>query len=308
CTDSTIKTIKVYPIPAATFDTTPLSTCLADTIARFSATYSYAWPDPISLRWFVNGQPVGVGSVLNYQFRLPPGAARPYTFTIKLLPQNVAGCGDSLAGTTLTIKPVPRPGIKVLPGYVQQQPQRVFSFSDSMPANPNYIYNWDLGDRSPIRYTRSFTHQYPDTGTYRVKLRVHDFSSSCSGSDSAKVTVLYVPGYLYVPNAFYPGSQKAELKEFRPIGIGLEQYHLRIYDTWGRLLFESRLLDPDGKPTESWNGIDDKKKDMGGDVYVWVIDAVFKNGQKWQGMVYDKNPNSGPPHKPSRQGFVRVLR
>ncbi|MBL7727172.1 MAG: PKD domain-containing protein, partial [Dinghuibacter sp.] len=75
CTDSTIKTIKVYPIPAATFDTTPLSTCLADTIARFSATYSYAWPDPISLRWFVNGQPVGVGSVLNYQFRLPPGAA-----------------------------------------------------------------------------------------------------------------------------------------------------------------------------------------------------------------------------------------
>ncbi|MBL7728543.1 MAG: PKD domain-containing protein, partial [Dinghuibacter sp.] len=75
CNDSVTRNITVYPVPTANFDTTPLSTCLADTIARFSATYSYAWPDPISLRWFVNGQPVGVGSVLNYQFRLPPGAA-----------------------------------------------------------------------------------------------------------------------------------------------------------------------------------------------------------------------------------------
>jgi PKD repeat protein len=308
CKDSATQNFTVYPVPTASFTPGNLSTCFTDTIVRYTATYSYAWTDPVSLRWFVNAQPAGAGTILNYQFRLPPGASRPYTFTIKLLPQNVAGCGDTTSPASLTLKPVPQPGIKVLPGYVQQQPNYTFNFADTFATSPNYVYSWDMGDRKPLQNQRSFNYTYGDTGTYKVLLRLRDFATGCIGSDSARVTVLYVPGYLYVPNAFYPDSRKNELTEFKPVATGLSSYHLRIYDTWGKLLFESKLLDADGKPAEAWTGRDLQRAVLPGDAYVWIIDATFKNGLRWDGMVYDKNPASGPPMKPTRQGFVRLFR
>lgn len=302
CKDSVLKTITVYPVPIAFFNDRPLSTCAADTLVRYTAGYTYPWSDPLSLRWFVNGQPVGVGNILNYHFRLPPGASRPYTFTIKLLPQNVAGCGDSIAGTTLTIKPVPKPGIRVLPGYVLQYPDHQFSFSDTFPASPNFTYQWDMGDRSPFRTIRSFNHEFRDTGTYLVRLKVTDFPTKCTGSDSAQVTILYVSGYLYVPNAFTPGTGPQENRIFKPKGYGLYSYRLKVFDGHGTLLFQTEKIDADGVPTEGWDGTY-KGRTMPQDTYIWVIEnAVFRNRSPWQGMDYYNGK------RPKTNGTLTLIR
>ncbi len=65
---------------------------------------------------------------------------------------------------------------------------------------------------------------------YHVQLYVQDFGTGCSGYDTAQVRIMYTPGYLYVPNAFCPGCSNNALRQFLPMGKGLSQYRLRIFN------------------------------------------------------------------------------
>lgn len=71
-----------------------------------------------------------------------------------------------------------------------------------------------------------------------------------------------------------------------------------IFDEWGNKLFETTELE-NGSPSEPWDGTF-----MGNlvpqDVYVWRIDAVFDNGDRWDGKKYSEEFH--------RTGTVTVLR
>jgi hypothetical protein len=77
----------------------------------------------------------------------------------------------------------------------------------------------------------------------------------------------------------------SNLREFLPKGKGLAQYRLQIFTTWGELIFETSSIDADGVPNKSWDGRY-KGVLVQQDVYVWRIDAKFKNGTEWLGMLY----------------------
>ena len=75
-----------------------------------------------------------------------------------------------------------------------------------------------------------------------------------------------------------------------PKGKGLAQYRLQIFTTWGELIFETSSIDADGVPNKSWDGRH-KGVLVQQDVYVWRIDAKFKNGTEWLGMLYPGENN-----------------
>ena len=165
-----------------------------------------------------------------------------------------------------------------------------------------------MGDHEK-RNGREVTYTYGDIGSYKVNLLVKDFTTGCSASDSVTVTILYVPGSLYVPNAFYPNSKINDLKSFIPIGIGLAKYHLQVFDAWGKLLFETTALNSDGSPKEAWNGIYNSSAASGNggtamsqDAFIWkIVEAKFKNGKEWEGMSYNGST-------PKRIGTVTLFR
>ncbi len=79
---------------------------------------------------------------------------------------------------------------------------------------------------------------------------------------------------IWVPNAFTPSELDGINDVFLPVTEYLNHYHLRIYDRWGRLVFESR------DPTEPWNGRHLNQADWcKTDVYNWVIKGVDINDQ-----------------------------
>ncbi|HEX7584427.1 MAG TPA: gliding motility-associated C-terminal domain-containing protein, partial [Prolixibacteraceae bacterium] len=93
---------------------------------------------------------------------------------------------------------------------------------------------------------------------------------------------------LYVPNAFAPTTDISGVNVFKPVGVNLKQYKVEVFDSWGHLLWESSLLDIDGRPVESWNG-----RKSNGDLYqqgtyVWIIKAVFIDGTIWEGSDIGK--------------------
>lgn len=210
----------------------------------------------------------------------------PVPYTIKLVADNGLGCKDSIVKPNLITAKVPPPGdFYISPSAVISYPNYTFSFNNLTPNSANYTYQWNLGDGT-FANTRDITsHKYNDTGNYTIQLVVLDAVSQCLDTTTKIARIDGFPGYLYIPNAICPGCMQTGLREFIPKGKGLAQYHLQIFTTWGELIFETSSLDADGAPNKSWDGRY-KGQLVQQDVYVWRIDAKYKNGTEWLGMIY----------------------
>jgi PKD repeat protein len=302
CADSAVYQFKVYPTPQTTFGPILIKTCSHDTAVAFTAVTINHGSDPVNYKWFINGSIEGTTNPFNHHFLVTSNNIIPEEFAIKALAQNIAGCGDTSLSGKLIVQPLPYPHIDVSPSLVIQQPDYKFSFKDTVATNPNKTYTWFMGDRSlQTRDGREITYEYGDTGVYKVKLLVADFSTGCKASDSVKVTILYVPGYLYVPNAMCVGCSNYSLRQFLPLAKGLKAYRLRIYNTWGQKIFETSRLDANGSPGEPWDGRFNGQI-LQQDVYSWQIEGTYINGTEWKGMLY---PGS---NKYVKAGFITIIK
>ncbi|MFT3949559.1 MAG: PKD domain-containing protein [Agriterribacter sp.] len=302
CSDSVTQNLVLYNTPSISLNPLSIATCNHDTTISFTSSITYVDNDPLNYTWFVNGVTAGATSSLQYHFTAPYDAENATGFVIKSLAQNSHGCGDTSQPANVTIYPYPVPSIEVNPSAVLQQPDYTFTFTDRAPADPNEIHTWQMGDKTLQEFNgQQIQYQYGDTGTYQVKLLVVNYLTGCTARDSVNVTVLYVPGYLQVPNAMCMGCSNNALRRFLPMGNGLSEYRLRIYNAYGQVMFETRSLDANGTPNVAWDGTFNGKP-LQQDSYMWQIEARFKNGTEWKGMLY---PGVSYPVK---SGFITVIK
>jgi hypothetical protein len=279
-----------------------IKTCSHDTVAQFFASSANQGNFNVQYQWFVDGSIEGTGNPFNHRFSAAENNDVPRDFVVKALAQNIGGCGDTSIAGQLIVQPLPHPHIVVSPSLVIEQPNYTFSFKDAAPSNPNKTYAWSMGDRSQqTKDGQEISYQYGDSGIYRVRLLVTDFATGCRAMDSVRVTILYVPGYLFVPNAMCLGCSNYGLRRFLPLAKGLKTYRLRIYNSWGQKLFETSRLDANGSPNEPWDGTINGKP-LQQDVYSWQIEGTYINGTEWKGMLY---PGSG---KYVKAGFITVIK
>ncbi len=214
-------------------------------------------------------------------------------YTVRLVAYNALGCRDSVIKPNLILAKVPPAADFIInPSPVIAIPQYTFSFDNITTNNNQYTYQWNLGDGSS-ESTRDVVHKYSDTGTYQVRLIVFDNNSGCPDTTIKIATIQGAPGYLYVPNAFYPNSLQQQFKTFKPLGKGLASYTFQVFDAWGKLLFQSSELDAAGSPVAGWDGTF-KGTPVPQDAYAWQITAKFRNGRQWDGMSYSNNLDPKP--------------
>jgi PKD repeat protein len=218
-------------------------------------------------------------------------------YTISLTATNSLGC---TATTTLSqyihIVPPPVAQFNVLPSTLISIPNYTFRFEDESTNSPT-IWAWDFGDGT-TSVLQSPSHTYPDTGKYVVTLRVSN-QQGCFTTTFKTVTIVGVPGYLYVPNSFMPGSQTPELREFIAKGSGIKTWRMSVFNKWGQTLWETTLLN-EGRPVEGWDGTFNSVQQPQG-VYFWKIDVEFINGTAWKGMTYDSSA-------PKKTGVIHLIR
>lgn len=285
---TTIETITVYPQPAAAF-TADFTTGCNMLEVRFNnqtpAGRSYLWD-------FGDGQTsVEVNPVHQFDHTKSP-------YTIKLIVLGELGCSDTLTMQDyIRVAAPPKAAFVVNPDAIQLLPNYTFSFVDQSDGNMK-SWQWDFGDGSTSSLQHP-EHTYPDTGRYQVKMTVSSMEG-CTDTISKYVQITGTPGYLFVPNAFMPGSVNSELITFKPKGSGLESWSISVFNKWGEMVWQSSKLDERGSPAEGWDGMIKGSTAPQG-AYIWKISGRFINGTDWKGMTYDRSA-------PKRTGIIQLIR
>lgn len=267
-----------------------VTTCNHDTTISFSSAVINEGTGNLKYYWYVNGQVVGNSDKLSHRFQSPLKNPAAENFKVWVVAENTDGCQKISSESKVVIHALPIPAIEVSPTNIQREPKYAFTFTDKSVEEPGDAYTWNVGDpSSPLKTGRQITYDYKRTGTFKVNLYVFNRNTGCDARDSVRVTIVPVPGSLVIPNAFYPNSAHPELRNFKIKGIGMLKYRLQVYDSWGKVVFETTELNADGSPKVAWNGrYMNTGRTLPQDAYTWkVVEIVFENGKPWNGMSHN---------------------
>jgi PKD repeat protein len=219
-------------------------------------------------------------------------------FTVKLAVTGDFDCTDEVVMLNyISVYAPPIAEILISPSRTVKVPDYGFNFKVKTDENITG-YKWDFGDGKTADKA-AVDHNYADVGTYKIKLTLTN-ASGCTNVIEDEVSVMGVPGYFYLPNAFEPANAKPDMKIFKVTATGMSAYTLRVFNKWGQMIWQSSKLDEEGVPTEFWDGTMNGQPAPQG-AYYWSADAKFINGTDWKGMKYEgKNA--------SKTGVVHLIR
>ena len=289
CSDTITRAVAVYGLPQASFDIT--NACQGMPTYFFDHSDSALAP-LVHRGWIISdslGEEARVsGSNPVYSFK-HSGA-----YTLVLMVADSNGCTDSSQYAT-QVHPVPASAF----AYVQDAEGIQGQLQMENQSSGAESYEWDFGDGTSSRKGDPKV-LYTQDGTYTIKLIAWN-TFNCPDT-TVKEYKLLVKG-LYVPNAFAPGGPQAGVRLFKPVGINLASYHVEVYNSHGNLIWESKLLDEKGSPSEGWDG-SYKGNLLQQDVYVWKIRAIYRDGTIWKAQDVGKPTGQGD----KTYGTVTLLR
>jgi len=288
CTDEKVIKVVVSTSPKASF--------LADVklgCSQLTVTFQNTSVNASDFLWdFGDGTySKEINPIHNYVY-----SSKPYT--VKLISKNKYGCEDiAIQNAYITVLPPPIGTIHINPNKIIKVPNYSFTFDVSSPENI-INYRWDFGDGT-FSDKKEIIHRYDRWGTYKVRLQITN-AANCVNVLEEEVTILDVPGYLFIPNAFEPENPNQDLKIFKIKASGLATYQLKIFNKWGQLLWQTNLLSDDGVPLEYWDG-KLKGEILPQGAYYWKAEATYINGGVWKGMKYQNNTET-------KTGVVHLIR
>lgn len=196
------------------------------------------------------------------------------TYDVQLSVDLINGCKGT--GTLqVTAYPWPHAEFAANPQQVYMN-NPVVQFTDQ--STNAAAWNWNFGDlNSQWDSTSEWqnpTHAFSEPGTYTVTLIV---TSPMGCSDTIEHTIIVFPELIvFIPNAFTPNGNRRN-DYFTPSISGIEpdSYIMRIYDRWGKQIFETSQFTP------GWDGKHEGKWCQEG-VYVWLIYYTAADGKRYK--------------------------
>lgn len=271
CTDTYNKVITVKAIPPVVdFDYSPEKGC-APLAVFFTNKTQYA--DPNTYEWdFGDGTFSGQENPIHVY-------KNPGIYSVKLVASNITGVKRQVIKTDIIVVNASPTAQFFIP-----EPQ-VFTGEPVAPENVSVgadVYSWDFGDGQPLDTAKNPIHHYNKTGIFDISLVVTNTTTGCTDTlvKHGQVQVKE-GGTTHIPNAFTPSrkgpgtankSNRYANDIFLPQVKGTTEYHLKIYNRWGELIFES-----DDKDV-GWDGYY-KGKLSPQDVYVYRLDVTYEDGR-----------------------------
>jgi len=280
CVDSKIQLLPINPLPQAGFAIPNPEGCYPIMVGLFnqsSPVVSYLWD-------FGDGATSTQSSP--YHFYEESGS-----YDVTLIVTDANGCMDTLTVDSAVFA-YPRPDANFTFVSTGNEEGSEFTFINNSTGANDYIWSFGNADLSELVEP---TYDYPEHGSYQIILRAYN-EYGCLDTATANIYIELVSG-LFVPNAVAIG-EFGDAGSFLPKGTGIREYHAWVYDKWGNQLWESTAL-IDGSPAEYWDGRY-KGELVPQGAYTWKIEAVFKDGVVWEGMVQELG-------KPKNIGSVTVL-
>ena len=158
-------------------------------------------------------------------------------------------------------------------------------YFESHPSPAVQFYDWRVYRGSQLLVTRNdenFRYTFSNQGKYRVVGYVLGFACPCQDDtdsdcerDSTQIDISISESQLLVPNVFTPNGD-GQNDEFRVLYRSIREYHIWVYNRWGKLVYEST------DPAKGWDGMIGNRPAAEG-AYYYVIRALGT----------DADPNAG---------------
>ncbi len=236
CADTVSGTVEVYPQADLSFAGDTI--CLDKEVSLEAKTGSFAG-NIMNYSWSLGDQSVLSGNPANHYY------AMPGSYDVMLRTVTDKGCVDSLL----------KPGIVIVHGMpvadfdyekvLDSFPVTLMRFVDLSNGSGRMKYDWQFGPdgKSAEQFP---VYAFSDTGTVNIKLMIQD-SFGCM-DEAEKWIRLQHDFSIFVPGVFTPNGDGVN-EIFRPEGLqNFTTYEMRIFNTWGELLFVS------GEWADGWDG------------------------------------------------------
>lgn len=183
--------------------------------------------------------------------------------------------------TLITVFEQPEASFLIVDKQVYIPDEEAIFINTSTNANR---YLWEFGDGATSE-ERDPKHQYSNEGLYDIILYSWSENNCFDSTIVSGGVEVIESGAIRFPNAFTPnqgGSSGGYYNPndfsndvFYPIGDGLAEYHLEIFNKWGILVFESRDVNI------GWDGYY-KGELLNEGVYVYKVTGTYNNGKPFK--------------------------
>ena len=294
CKDTSVLDLNISPILDVSF-TLKDDTICKNEVLIFNSNVNFG----DSIVWDFGNGIIKAGNPVWYVF------PDPGVFDITAIAYANNGCTDTSSISEIVILPSPIADFLSSNVEIDGKPSGTIEFTNISQLATNYI--WDFGDgnsSTDIDPIYKYIHNSNATVTLYA---INDYG--CIDTSTQIVEVDFFHG-LFIPSTMYPGHEEFGVANFVPIGVGIKEFEILVYDDWGNIIWQSTALDEDGRPSEYWNGLNDGTVNINGngsgrpvqqDSYVWKATATFLDGSIWQGNSFGKN-------KFKRNGTITVIR
>jgi PKD repeat protein len=185
CSNSTLRTVYVFPRPVASFTTANHCNGALLPITNNSNVPSAKAGNSFGSNWeFGNG---GTGLSNNPTYRYPSAGS----FVIKLKVTSNFGCIDSTS-QPVTVFPKPAAGY-TFTNACQSDSIRFSNTTTFVGGLANVSYNWNFGDNTPNSNAVTPGKVYGALGTYAVKLLAVEATNGCRDSVTQNITIAEKP-------------------------------------------------------------------------------------------------------------------
>lgn len=263
CFDTTNKEIRIFPyIPEADFEYNPDKGCMP-LVVTFTNKSKHA----DGFLWdFGDGQrSTEVSPKHTYK--------RDSKYSVTLQVTGPGGRAEITKDTIIEVYPLPKANFAANPTNL--------ILPDATTLLNNLSYDavkakWATYDRSgaPLWSDTSFNSSYTflTEGAYSIELVVMSDKGCLDTMYRASIVDVIRGGEIYVPNVFTPNGDGSN-EIFIPIGSGVlrHDYSLKIFDRWGKRVFETN------NPDMGWDGTISGKPAIT-ETYIWLVEGVFVGG------------------------------
>ncbi|MCB9019449.1 MAG: PKD domain-containing protein [Chitinophagales bacterium] len=138
-------------------------------------------------------------------------------------------------------------------------------------------YLWDLGDGTQTTTVDVF-HEYNINRSIQVMLQAFQDNGglyTCIDTSLQDIDPEWITTF-YAPNAMTPGYGQGDIRVFRPVGIGIQEYDIAVYSPWGELVWHSTEL-VDHRPSGFWDG-SYRGEIVPQGAYAWLARMRFVDG------------------------------
>jgi gliding motility-associated-like protein len=234
---------------------------------------------------------ISSGSIINWQWVFSDGDTVFGKHFNKCFPNNSF---QDIVNYSVGLKAISNKGcfkeksmIDAIKIYPKPIPEFDFSPKDATAFNPevnfyNYssgnLYNhWNFGFGQDSSQILNPVYSFTDSGSYLVSLTtINQF-----GCVAIAYEDVFINGgfSIYIPNAFTPNEDGLN-ERFSPIGYGLTDLEMTIYNRWGQAVYNGSGL------SASWDGtINGKMAQQGVYFYSIGIKHIFSKGEEWQKFI-----------------------